>query len=88
MNPGAYAEFVDFDIRYISPDGSLKEDSQINQITNTFIEQTRKLGQEPCPGAFLEDWVKKAGFQDVVATKRYLPLGTWPADKHLVRCSA
>ena len=40
---------------------------------------------EPCPGPLLEEWVKDAGFVDVVHQKFPFPVGTWPADKHLVR---
>lgn len=40
---------------------------------------------EPSPGKYLEKWMTAAGFEDIKATDRYLPLGTWPVDKHLVR---
>lgn len=49
-----------------------------------YIEETRKFGIEPCPGKYLEKWMNEAGFEGVTATDRYLPLGTWPVDKHLV----
>lgn len=41
-------------------------------------------GVEPCPGPLLEGWLKDAGFTDVAAEKHVLPIGTWPADEHLV----
>ncbi len=44
----------------------------------------RKADMEPCPGPLLEGWVKDAGFTDVHHEKYVLPIGTWPADKHLV----
>ena len=40
---------------------------------------------EASPGPLLEGWVKDAGFVDVVHQKFPLPVGTWAADKHLVR---
>lgn len=39
---------------------------------------------EPCPGPLLESWLQNAGFTDVAAEKHILPVGTWPANKHLV----
>lgn len=85
LNPGQYAEFVDFDIEWTSPDNSLPKGSGVHDLNQSFMTQTRKMGMEPCPGRYLEKWLKDAGFEGVTAEKRYLPIGTWPADKHLVR---
>jgi hypothetical protein len=86
VKPGGYAEFVDFDVEYITPDNSLVPGSDVHNLNRMFIDQTRKMNIEPCPGKYLEKWMKAAGFEGVTATKRFLPLGTWPADKHLVSC--
>jgi len=40
---------------------------------------------EPCPGPLLEGWMRDAGYVDIKAQKYVWPVGTWPADKHLVR---
>ena len=42
---------------------------------------------EPCPGPLLEGWLKDAGFKGVAAERHVWPVGTWPADKHLVKKS-
>jgi len=42
---------------------------------------------EPCPGPLLEGWMKEVGFKDVKAERFVWPVGTWPADKHLVSFS-
>ena len=39
---------------------------------------------DPCPGPSLKGWMQGAGFVDVKADKFVWPVGTWPADKHLV----
>lgn len=39
------------------------------------------------PGRSLEQWMKEAGFVNVVTQKYILPLGTWPRNPHFVsRC--
>jgi len=52
-----------------------------------FLKASRAAKVEPCPGPLLEGWMKDAGFKDVKARKFVWPVGTWPADKHLVRLS-
>lgn len=49
------------------------------------MEMMKGLGLEPNPGVHLEGWLKDAGFEDVKVKKIPLPVGTWPADKRLVR---
>ena len=85
--PGGAVEFVDYDVRWVTPDDSLEEGSPIHTLINTFIKLHRDAGQEPCPGLFLEGWFKDAGFKDVRVTKMPMPIGTWAADKKMVRRS-
>ena len=46
---------------------------------------SRQSGLDPCPGPILETLLQQAGFTDIKAEKHVWPVGTWPADKHLVR---
>jgi len=88
LAPGGYAEFIDFEDLYTSPDGSLKEDSDIAVLNRLFMDTAHKNGINPGPGPSFEGWLKDAGFEDVTADRRPLPLGTWPADKHLKEVGA
>ncbi|KAH6628145.1 S-adenosyl-L-methionine-dependent methyltransferase [Chaetomium tenue] len=83
LNPGGWAEFEDFDLQYYSEDGSLKEGSNTLTWINTFLEATRKMGREACPGPKLEGWVRDAGFTNVKHERFRLPIGSWPKDPHL-----
>ena len=87
LAPGGYAEFIDFDGHYTSPDGSLKETSDIGRLNKVFIETALAAGMDPSPGPHFEGWLKDAGFEHVIAERKPLPIGTWPADQHLVRLS-
>ena len=78
-------ECIENDLKLISPDGSLNSDKALYKFNREFLKASIASGIEPSPGLFLEDMMKKAGFEDVTATKFVWPVGTWPADKHLVR---
>ena len=84
LDPGKYAEFVDLDVEYLSPDGTLRENSDLRKLNVAFLNATRQAGIEPSPGPLLARWMEDTGFTDIVASRRFLPLGTWPADKTLV----
>lgn len=85
LQPGGYAEFIDLDLEWTSPDGSLTEDHASLKFNQEFRKASRAADAEPCPGPLLEGHLKDAGFEDVVVQKYVWPVGTWPADRHLVR---
>lgn len=82
--PGGYVEFIDLDLNWVSPDSSLSPEHASLKFNREFLKASRKAGTEPCPGPLLEGLLKGAGFEDVVARKYIWPVGTWPADRHLV----
>lgn len=86
--PGGYVEFNDLDLYWTSPDGSLTEDHTVYKFNRQFIKTCIEQGIDPCPGEKLAGYLKDAGFVDVVEQKFPMPVGTWPADKHLVSSSA
>jgi len=88
LEPGGYCEFYDLDLEMQTIDGSLAPDSPFKQFNSAYIAAARENGTDPCPGRSLEKWVKEAGFQDVVATKIPLPMGTWPKDKQMKEVGA
>ncbi|KAL8947109.1 MAG: hypothetical protein Q9222_006576 [Ikaeria aurantiellina] len=81
--PGGWAEFIDLDLTWTSPDGSLTEEHASKKFNRKFIEVCNTTGIEACPGLYLEGWMKDAGFQNVTAEKFVWPVGTWPKDKNL-----
>ncbi|KAL8935196.1 MAG: hypothetical protein Q9211_004827, partial [Gyalolechia sp. 1 TL-2023] len=88
VKPGGWVEFIDLDLTWTSPDGSLREEHAGKKFNNLFIKTCRDAGIEPCPGLFLEGWMKDAGFQNVHAEKFVLPVGPWPKDKTLKEVGA
>lgn len=84
LQPGGYAEFIDLDVEWTSPDGSLTENHACLKFNQEFRKASRATNSEPCIGPLLEGHLKDAGFKDVVAQKYVWPVGTWPADRHLV----
>ena len=85
LEPGGYAEFVEYDLTWTSPDGSLADDSQLKKTNSLFLKALKAGGIEPSAGPLLEGWLQEAGFEDVVVTKHPLPVGMWPANERLVR---
>ena len=66
-----------------APDESLTG-TAAKRFNTTFLSAARQGGMDPCPGPQLETWLRDAGFRDVRAESFVLPVGIWPADKHLV----
>ncbi|KAA6411938.1 MAG: hypothetical protein FRX48_04088 [Lasallia pustulata] len=85
--PGGYAEFVDLDLEWTSPDNSLL--GTIAHKANTAgLAAYRAHGIEPSPGPHLASWMKAAGFEDIHAERLAMPVGTWPLDKKLKEVGA
>ena len=75
---------IDWDLTWVSPDNTLPEGSPIYKLNREFIRICREQSIEACPGPLFEGWLNDAGFEEVTVKKMPLPVGTWPADKHLV----
>ena len=89
LNPGGYAEFVDWDITWVSPDDSIPKDSAIWKMNREFLRVTRETGgADPTPGPKLKGWLQEAGFVDMQCTCFPTPFGTWPADPRLKEIGA
>ena len=84
-NPGGWVECIDLDLAWTSPDASLTSEHASLKFNHEFLKACRTAHMDPCPGPSLKGWMTEAGFVDVKAEKFVLPVGTWPADKHLVR---
>ncbi|UQC88540.1 methyltransferase domain-containing protein [Colletotrichum lupini] len=82
LKPGGWVEFQDYDINYVSEDGTLTEEHHTDRWSKLLIEACRKIGRDPCIGPLLEGWVKETGFVDVVHQKFKMPIGPWAKDPH------
>jgi trans-aconitate methyltransferase len=84
VKPGGWVEFQDFNLTLHSEDGSYKPESDMAKYTFLLTDAARKAGKEASPGPKLEQWVREAGFQNVVHQKYKIPLGPWAKDKQQV----
>lgn len=67
-----------------SPDGTFTPDKAFYKFNREFLKSSRAAGMEPYPAPIIERLMKEVGFEDVKAERFVWPVGTWPADKHLV----
>ncbi|KAF2146549.1 uncharacterized protein K452DRAFT_294114 [Aplosporella prunicola CBS 121167] len=80
LAPHGYAEFQDWDLLPYATDGSCPPDHHVLQLNRLVVDGCARVGRTGRPGPRLEDWVKEAGFVDVRAERRIIPLGVWPKD--------
>jgi SAM-dependent methyltransferase len=81
VKPGGWVEFQDFDIEFYAEDGTYSQTSSAAIFMRMLTGSARTAGKEPCPGPKLEQWIKDAGFKNVVHQKFKLPVGPWPRDQ-------
>lgn len=77
--PGGFVEFTDFDLVIRSDDGTL-DGITLQSWGDTLPQAGRAIGREPCPGPKLEEWVRNAGFMNIVSEVYKLPIGPWAKD--------
>lgn len=78
-------EYQDWDLQIFSDDGSLKDDSDFLKWDRLILEACEKTGREACPGRYLEEWVTKAGFENITHQRYRVPVGPWAKDQKMVR---
>lgn len=83
LEPGGWAELLDFDINYYSQDGTLTEEHALKRWMGHATEGAKVSGRLLHPGSQLEGWLTEAGFVDIEMRKTPLPIGTWPKDLRL-----
>ncbi|KAK5653715.1 hypothetical protein OQA88_8746 [Cercophora sp. LCS_1] len=83
LNPGAWAEFQDFDLMYYSEDGTLTDQHPTKFWVSKLLELADGIGRIGSPGPRQEQWMKDAGFTNVVSKRVRLPIGPWPRDPQL-----
>ena len=82
--PGGYIEHLDFDIQFLSDDGTVKEGDTMYDWSKIFIDAAENITHQtfkiPRMSAQL---IREAGFVDVVEKKFKLPVGSWAQDKKM-----
>lgn len=84
VKPGGWVEFQDYNFDFYSEDGSFSLQSDVANFMQLLTRAARQAGKEPCPGPRLEQWVKDAGFTNVVHQRIKLPVGPWAKDQRQV----
>ncbi|KAL4798393.1 S-adenosyl-L-methionine-dependent methyltransferase [Aspergillus venezuelensis] len=88
LKPGGWLELQETRNMPYSEDGSLKPDSYMVKLMGGLIGACERIGRTLDPAPSMEEWVRDAGFENVIARKVKLPVGVWPKDARLKECGA
>lgn len=80
VNPGGWVKFQDMEITMRSDDDTLRQDSQIVQLTRIAMMAHNSCGVEHSPGPKLKGWFEQVGFVNIQHHVVKLPWGFWPKD--------
>ncbi|CAI7624433.1 unnamed protein product [Penicillium manginii] len=83
LEPGAWIEQMEFDVRVRSDDMTLKEEHQLSKWGNIFIRCAERAGRSLNIHETMRNSIEKAGFVEIHEKKSRVPLGAWPRDKLL-----
>jgi len=83
LEPGAWIEQMEFDIRVKSDDDSLPKDSVLANWGETFIGCSERAGRPLTIQETMRAGMEKAGFVDLHEKVYKVPIGTWPRDRVL-----
>ena len=78
--PGGWVELQDWDLEYVSDDGTLTEEHDFRKWNNAFIKGLETIERDPRPGHKLCSYAEHAGFTNIYAEKFKIPMGPWPKD--------
>ncbi|TQN64814.1 Secondary metabolism regulator LAE1 [Colletotrichum shisoi] len=82
LNADGWAEFQDYSLLFDSDDGSLTDDHETMKWEKKGNEIAGMIGRDFNPGPKLYDWVKGAGFRNVVHKHYKIPIGPWAKEPH------
>ncbi|GKT43721.1 putative methyltransferase tdiE [Colletotrichum spaethianum] len=87
LNNEGWGEFQDYSLLFGSGDGTLTEKHETDRWDKLACGICDDLGREHSPGPKLEQWVKDAGFKNIVHHHYKIPIGPWPKEQHYTRIS-
>lgn len=82
LNNDGWAEFQDYSLLFDTDDGTLTDDHETMKWDKTADDICNKIGRDFSPGPKLYNWVKEAGFQNIVHQHYKIPIGPWAKDPH------
>lgn len=85
LNPGGWVEFQDFDLEFLSDDGTLTEQHDFRKWSRICLNGLAAHGRTGCPGRNLRSYAEGAGFVNIREERFKVPLGSWPKDPELKR---
>ncbi|SPO01792.1 related to methyltransferase [Cephalotrichum gorgonifer] len=77
LAPGGWVELQDFDLEYITDDGSLTEDHDFRKWNKLFLDALATVNRDGRPGHKLCGYAEAAGFVNVQEQKFKIPMGPW-----------
>lgn len=83
LNPGGWAEFVDFTCQAWSDDDSLEKAPKITEWIRLGNESSEKFGKPLNVALCYKQWMIDAGFKDVREEAYKVPLNPWPKNPNL-----
>jgi hypothetical protein len=81
--PGGWIEQVEWDMALREPSGQLTEHPVFKQWTDDIVHMGEMIGKTMKTATLMADWIKDAGFVNVVEKKFKWPLGPWSSDPKL-----
>ena len=83
LAPGGWVELQDYDLKYVSDDGTLTPDHDLYKWNHLFLAGLESINRTARPGAMLRSYAEAAGFINIREVKFKMPLGSWPKDPEL-----
>ncbi|KAM0425851.1 hypothetical protein ACHAPT_008789 [Fusarium lateritium] len=88
LEPGGYLEMHDLSHPFECDDDTLPKDSELYRLGNLLIEASTAAGRLNNEAPRYKDFLKDAGFVDVVERRYKWPLNQWPKDKYFKELGA
>lgn len=82
LSPGGWIECQDICFPLRCDDGTVKEDSYINQWSQQMIKSTSIFGRTGESASMYKQQMTDAGFVNVTEVIYKWPMNRWPADAH------
>ncbi|KAK3348384.1 S-adenosyl-L-methionine-dependent methyltransferase [Neurospora tetraspora] len=81
--PGGWIEHIECDVNVVCLDGTMPEESAVNQWGKIWTEVQRKTGSvfNMVKSGIMENGIKEAGFTNVQIEDYLAPTGPWPTDE-------
>jgi hypothetical protein len=83
LNPGGFIECAEFEVWIRSYNDTMHNAPDIQTWKVWLNEAADRFGRTMRVAERLEEWVKDAGFEDVIEEKVVVPSNPWPKDKEM-----